>query len=81
MTTTTAPPATSEALAFYEHALPRIEALCALARAWRDRAPTDPEAIRAHSECVWRAIRVDLRLNRARRALGDSNSTHLGGMS
>ena len=44
MTTTTAPP-TSEAAAFYSAALPRIEALCDLARAWRDRAPADLERI------------------------------------
>lgn len=70
MTTTTAPlPATSEAVAFYSAALPAIEALCDLARSWRDRAPTDPEAIEAHSEFTWLAIRCDLRLGRGQRAL------------
>lgn len=63
MTATTAAPV-SEAVAFYSHALPVIEALCDLARGWRDRAPTDPDAITAHSEMTWLAIRVDLRLHR-----------------
>jgi hypothetical protein len=35
-------------------------------RDWRDAAPADPEAVRAHSECTWWAIRVDLRLARCR---------------
>jgi hypothetical protein len=51
---------------FYAVALPRIEALCALARTWRDAAPADPEAIAAHSEMTWLALRCDLRLNRHR---------------
>ena len=59
--------AASEALAFYTAALPQIEALLAMAREWRDRAPTDPEAIRAHGEMFWLACRVDLRLGQAAR--------------
>jgi hypothetical protein len=66
MTTTAPPPATTTAIDFYERALPAIEQLVTMARAWRDRAPADPEAVRAHSECTWLAIRVDLRLARCR---------------
>lgn len=64
--TTTTPPAVSEALVFYTAAGPLVERLLALARAWRDRAPADSEAITAHGEMVWLAIRCDLRLNRYR---------------
>jgi hypothetical protein len=65
MTATTTRPATSEAVGFYGHALPIVEDLCAQARAWRDRAPIDPEAIRAHSDMTWLALRCELRLARA----------------
>jgi hypothetical protein len=64
--TTTAPPVARKAIAFYGHALPQIEALCDLAREWRDAAPTDEQAIEAHSEFVRLMIRCELRLNRTR---------------
>jgi hypothetical protein len=64
--TATSPPAAPEVLVFYTAAEPLIERLLAMARAWRDRSPTDPEAIRAHSETAWLAIRCDLRRNRYR---------------
>jgi hypothetical protein len=50
---------------FYAHALPIVEALCDLARTWRERAPTNPEAIRAHADMTWLALRCELRLARA----------------
>lgn len=64
--TTTTPPAASEALVFYTAACPLVERLLAMARRWRDNEPSNPEAIRAHSEFVWLAIRCDLRLARSR---------------
>jgi hypothetical protein len=65
MTTTLFRPTDAGARAFYDRALPIVTALCDAARAWRDQAPADPEAIRAHAELTWLAIRLDLRRQRA----------------
>ena len=79
MTTTATRPA-PEALAFYTAALPLVERLLAMARAWRDSEPCDSDAIRAHSEMTWLAIRCDLRLTR-HQAPAEPGAPHPGGMT
>lgn len=53
------------AATFYEQAQPLAEQLLTMARTWREQAPTDPEAIRAHSDALWLSIRMALRLRHA----------------
>jgi hypothetical protein len=61
--------ATGEVLAFYEHAQPLVERLAAMAREWRETVSPEawPAAVEAHNEFMALAIRVDLRISRARR--------------
>jgi hypothetical protein len=64
-----APPVRRETIDFYERARPLVEQLRTMAMAWRETASPEemPAALEAHSEFMWLALRVELRLSRSRR--------------